>query len=394
MTARQAVRLPAHLAGSGTLAARVTIAPEAGLAGASVLSAPAAISPAAVLTGLGTVAARGSIRSSAHLAGSGTLSSAARQRVTAAVHGAALLGSRATAAPRARLQAASSLTARPVVAAYARLEGTGALAAAGLMYPAAPLQGAGTLTAAGQLVLQVRAVLAGQSQLAALPAVLAAPLAVRRNPPDWTRDVQPWAIAQERIRHDQALYQLGELTMFALMWHIQDFEAGLVERCSTCYLDEGTVSAAYGQGNQYRCPDCLGTTFEGGFRALIIRPAIYRDLDQDQRHQARGVTNESQTSIESTADFIVRTGDYCLRITGDRFFLRVPRRTTLRTGFSVPWMAETAIDYVHANAVRQDPSSPAYIIFPDSTRLLTVLQSPGRLPAGITGYANTPGRPV
>lgn len=196
----------------------------------------------------------------------------------------------------------------------------------------------------------------------------------------WSRERQNWAIEQERMRHTEALWQFGELAYFALMWHLEDFQAGLVQRCQRCYVTQGKIAKAYGQGNQYDCPDCFGTTFEGGFKAVIIRPTIFGDTDKDQKSHSRGIANADEVDIESTSDFRIRTGDYCFRETGDRFYLRVPQRVTLRSGFGTPWMTTTAITYSHARAVIEDPSNVSYIIPPDNTTVTQILSAAAQSP--------------
>lgn len=202
--------------------------------------------------------------------------------------------------------------------------------------------------------------------------------------PYYVRDRQPWAVEQERMRHNQALWTFGEYTMFALMWHLQDFTAGLVLRCSRCYpvnvvdvLDSPEVQAAkaaaaakadkiasvYAQPLQNRCPYCYGTTFEGGYKALIVRPAIFSDTDESEQNTARGVVHPDDVDIESTTDFRVRTGDYAFRANGDRWQLGVPQRITLRTGFATPHQSDSSIGYNHASASIEDShASVAYDI--------------------------------
>lgn len=200
--------------------------------------------------------------------------------------------------------------------------------------------------------------------------------------PYYLRRNQRWAVDNERQRHVQALYMLGEWTMFVLMWHIEDFNNGLVDRCHRCYgspdqvgypSKQNRASKAYGNVNEYKCPDCFGTTFEGGFKAIIVRPAIFGDTDESQQFQARGVTNPGELDMESTTDFRVRSGDYCFRSTGDRYFLRVPDRITLRTGFDVPYQRTHAIGYNHAKAAIQDPTSVSYTIPPSKEDLASIL---------------------
>lgn len=203
--------------------------------------------------------------------------------------------------------------------------------------------------------------------------------------PYYVRERQDWAVDQEHMRHNQALYQVGEYALFALMWHLQDFLAGLVGRCTRCYASDNPVqnriSKVYEQPTQNRCPVCFGTTFEGGYKALIIRPTIFSDTDEGEQLQQRGVTHPSDLDLESTTDFRVRTGDYVFRQTGDRYQLRVPNRITLRTGFGHPHQSTHAIGYNHARASYEDPSaSVAYDIPPGPEQLREVLSMSGQAP--------------
>lgn len=198
--------------------------------------------------------------------------------------------------------------------------------------------------------------------------------------PYYVRETQPWAVEQERRRHNQALWYLGENAMFCLMWHLDDFVAGLVRRCPTCYESQGAVADVYGQSDEYKCLDCFGTTFEGGFKAIIVRPAIFTDSDEGEKKGARGVVEPQNLAIESTPDFRIRTGDFCFRIDGDRFFLRAPERVTLRTGFSHPFQQGSAIGYNHANAALEDQSSQVYLIPPASDETSQILAHVARIP--------------
>jgi hypothetical protein len=186
---------------------------------------------------------------------------------------------------------------------------------------------------------------------------------------------QDWAVATERQRNLQALYLAGEYCFWALMWHLEDFQAGLVVRCLTCWGQDPVV-AAYGQGNQNNCPDCYGTTYEGGYKALIIRPAVFGDTDEGETHTTRGIARGGDLSVESTPDFRVRSGDYVIRASGERYYLRVPDRITARTGFGAPYQSSAAIGYNHARASDEDPSSPAYLIPPPAARLPQILNTP------------------
>lgn len=210
--------------------------------------------------------------------------------------------------------------------------------------------------------------------------VFITPTRSHRVMPYYIREPQGWAIEQERRRHNEALWYVGENTMFVLMWHLEDFMDNLVGRCPTCYESQGRIANVYGQADEYKCPDCFGTTFEGGFKALIVRPAIFSDSDEGETRDRRGVVHPQDLTIESTPDFRIRTGDYCFRVNGDRYYMRVPERITLRTGFGHATQTETAIGYNHANAAVEDPDSVAYMIPPANDEVSQILNRASRIP--------------
>jgi hypothetical protein len=204
----------------------------------------------------------------------------------------------------------------------------------------------------------------------------------------YVRDPQRWAVDQEHYRHNQAIWMLGEYVMYALMWHIEDFDAGLVGRCNRCAISQGKVFEAYGQSDRYDCPDCYSTTFEGGIRALIIRPAVIEDTDEGETHDRRGIPLGGTTlNVETTTDFRVRTMDYMFRADGSRWQLRVPKRVTLRTGFEHPYQATSAISYNNLRASSLDPVDVAYQVGPYAeTDLATILTGHSYGPTEFTQY--------
>src|SRR6202012_4188862 len=119
-----------------------------------------------------------------------------------------------------------------------------------------------------------------------------------------------------------------------------DFLRGLVQRCSTCYASTdplaNRITNVYNQPTRNKCPDCFGTTFEGGFRARMVRPVIINDTDETEKQDRRGTVHTDDIQVESTWDFRSRDGDYLLRADGSRWRLSAPMRTTLRTGFVYP----------------------------------------------------------
>jgi hypothetical protein len=208
----------------------------------------------------------------------------------------------------------------------------------------------------------------------------------------YVRERQDWAVEQERYRHDQALYSLGEYAIFYLMWSLLDFEAGLVARCSRCYGTTGTIAnreaLTYEQPSINRCPDCFGTTFEGGFRAKIVRPSLWADNDESEKLDRRGVVHPETVNVESTWDFRMRQGDYILRADGSRWRLPVsPRRTTLRSGYDHPGQAANAITYAQIQARLEEEGTVVYDLLPTSkVAIHTLLTQPGYFPQDFSSF--------
>lgn len=203
--------------------------------------------------------------------------------------------------------------------------------------------------------------------------------------PYYIRQRQDWAVEQERQRHIQALYQIGEWAIFVLMWHQADHEAGLVARCSRCYgatdSKDRRIANVYNQPTQNECPVCFGTTFEGGYRALVVRPAMITDADETDKLDRRGSMHPGNVGVETTVDFRSRQGDYMIRADNTRWQLTTPRRIQLRTGFDHPDQVEEGTAYNNFNAKLEERTTVAYKIPPTSGALIRMyLSVPMRMP--------------
>lgn len=212
------------------------------------------------------------------------------------------------------------------------------------------------------------------------------------NTPFYIRANQDWAVEQERYRHDQSMLLMGEPAMFALMWKVEDYLAGLVQHCQTCYAgDDARAAAVFSQPTKNRCPDCLGTSFEGGIRAKIIRPAIFTDTDDQELPGEHGVIHPQNILVESTSDFRFRNGDYVIRWDNSRWQLASPSRVTIRTGFAHPSQATAATAYTPAPASLEDKTSVAYMIPPvDDASVQALLAAPPRYPNPTVDVINGP----
>lgn len=191
--------------------------------------------------------------------------------------------------------------------------------------------------------------------------------------PLWMPDPQGFAIEQERYRHNQALSFFGEFAMFVLRWQLEHFKAGLVGRCPTCYISAGPVAEVYGQSTKEKCPDCFGTTFEGGYRAKIVRPSLWDVNEEIEVKRDRGEVVVSDSSIQTTSDFRLHNGDFIFRGDGTRWRMQSLSTNHLRTGFLMPDRVDTPLGYNFGVVKREDESSVAYIIPPADLTFLDVL---------------------
>jgi hypothetical protein len=197
----------------------------------------------------------------------------------------------------------------------------------------------------------------------------------RVAPYSLSRD-QQWARDQLAVSHLEALYALGEYAMFVLLWRAADLNAGLVGRCQRCYLSRGAVAEAFEQPGQARCPDCFGTTFEGGYRAAIIRPSIWGDSAPDTTQTPRGEVRSDSMSVETTADFTLHHGDWVFRAGGTRWRALELAGSWARTGFADPRQASSVAGLIPQARLEDRVASAAYDVPPAQEALDALLRRP------------------
>lgn len=190
------------------------------------------------------------------------------------------------------------------------------------------------------------------------------------------------------MRHVQALYFIGEWVFLILIWHQLDFERGLVGRCSRCWGGGTTtrVAEVYKQPTQNECPVCFGTTFEGGYRARIVRPAIVADVEETERQDRKGSMHPATVTFETTYDFRCRPGDFVIRRDGSRWRVRSADRLQVRTGHLHPSQADTAVAY-RLPAELEERSTVAYKIPPTGeSEPARILGQPMRFPGDFSAF--------
>lgn len=183
-----------------------------------------------------------------------------------------------------------------------------------------------------------------------------------RRLPWWMQQDQWYAEAHVAASHVDALYRFGEYVMFVLLWAAEDYERGLVGKCPCIAGDR--IAQAYDQPSPFECPMCFGTTFQGGWRAKIIRPAILTDRNTETSETRRGEVTQDAVSIETTNDFFARRGDYMFRADGNRYQLDQMETITVRSGMQMPTQGQT-IGGMISGARMEDINSVAHKIPPD-----------------------------
>lgn len=170
----------------------------------------------------------------------------------------------------------------------------------------------------------------------------------------------PYAVAQEIERHDEAVRFFGEMTACVMLWNAFDFHAGLVGRCPTCYLNYGDIADAYKQAPRKNCPDCLGTTFAGGLRAVVYRPAIWTKDVVSQDTEKRGQVEIYTAEVQTVSGMAMREGDFLVRSNGTRWQINSPDDTEVATGFGPKGSDSVVGSFFRAQL--EDESSVAYMI--------------------------------
>lgn len=174
---------------------------------------------------------------------------------------------------------------------------------------------------------------------------------------------QQFTVETERFRHNQAMYSFGEYAMFALMWTIEDFDQGLVPRCQKCFVNFGEIAAAFKQPSLNKCTECFGTTFSGGFRALIVRPTIWVPSTDEYTPDRKGMLLLNHAQVQSTDDFRANRNDYVFKADGSRWKINSLQIDSLTTGMEPTTDLRNMVGFTYG-CDREDETSVAYMIGP------------------------------
>ena len=195
---------------------------------------------------------------------------------------------------------------------------------------------------------------------------------------------QPYARDHERRSHTEAIFAFGEYAMFVLLWNIEDLNAGRVTRCSRCQSLAGETDEAsemifetFKATAEDFCPNCLGTTFEGGWKAKIVRPSLWDYQEEVWSKTARGLVQNLSGSVQTTSDFLLRDGDVILRADGTRWRTKAGQPSRIHEGFGLPPRADSNLGYTYAQ-VNRDEDTTLKIEPTTRTELTSILSALGQ----------------
>jgi hypothetical protein len=185
---------------------------------------------------------------------------------------------------------------------------------------------------------------------------------------------QDWASHTLAASHEDAIGTFGEFAIFTLMWRPTDFRDGLVGHCTTCFAGARSRQAeAFQQPEKRNCPDCFGTTFEGGYRAQIIRPVIVSDRATVVAEGKEGTTETDTIQFETTGDFSFTLGDYLTRFDNTRYQVETKTEVVVQTGFEPSIKAESLNSMAIAHL--EEETSVAHMIPPTDPVVVAALLS-------------------
>lgn len=159
-------------------------------------------------------------------------------------------------------------------------------------------------------------------------------------------------INQQRF-HSETLEWFGEQCIVRQLWRAEDAALGLVDYCQVCQDSvnptnpnstvQRRVSNVYRQtGNSY-CPNCYGTTFNGGFKPTNYHLyMLAADTPQVRSNLTTGQFWKENPNVQFAWYPEIRVGDLVVRVnqwngdqpvlTGERFEVSTVNVQTVRTG--------------------------------------------------------------
>lgn len=171
---------------------------------------------------------------------------------------------------------------------------------------------------------------------------------------------EPYAIRLFRQNIRDSLMSHGEEVVLIHMLHPNEVQDDPnYPRCPVCF------DSIYGQGAKFDCPQCYGTTFDGGVKDIFRAWALFTDADDDESFGKRGFWHPIASSVQTEhvpdlwkRDFVVRVGgwsaDHRVESIDSIYVFKAVTNESLRTG---ALRGQTSYDTVSQRADLQQIST-------------------------------------
>lgn len=147
---------------------------------------------------------------------------------------------------------------------------------------------------------------------------------------------QPYANNHVAMQNMEALQTVGEQIIYLSMFHV-NIDGENHPRCTDCYDPD------YNQQDQFKCPTCYGTTYEGGVKVASRAWAIVGDAQNIEDFTRQGVFNKERVTAQLEITPVTMSNDYIIRVTkwsntnvplelGDRYIIEDVGVRSVRTG--------------------------------------------------------------
>lgn len=119
--------------------------------------------------------------------------------------------------------------------------------------------------------------------------------------------VEPYAVRMARQSIRDSLMSHGEECVLFHMYHVNEVDK-TVQRCPVCY------DSVYKQGEKFNCPQCYGTTFDGGVKDVYRAWGLFTDANDEETFGKRGFWHPIASSIHTEWQPDLWQRDYVARI--------------------------------------------------------------------------------
>ena len=190
---------------------------------------------------------------------------------------------------------------------------------------------------------------------------------------------QPYASNHVSMQNFEALQTVGEQIIYLSMFHV-NIDGDSHPRCTNYDND-------YNQIDQFKCPNCYGTTYLGGVKKACRAWAIIGDAQNIEDFSKQGVWNKERVTAQLEITPITMSNDYIIRVVkwsetniplelGDRYIIEDVGVRSVRTGARYGQVYRQDYFGQKTYMSRVDPNHPIQLYPVDQTVPMLRLDEP------------------